>query len=652
MARGRITEASITAVREAARIDEVVSGYVTLKRTGGSLKGLCPFHDEKSPSFHVTPERGFYMCFGCQASGDVIKFLKEIESLDFVSAVEQLADRFRVDLTYEEYTGKPGAPDPAESRAARARLVAANAVAAEFFSAQLLTPEATDARAFLTDRGFDREAATQFGCGYAPNGWDITLKHLLAAGFTAKELTDAGLTSDGKNGPIDRFRGRLMFPIRDVSGEVIGFGARKLLPDDQDKGPKYLNTSETAIYKKSRVLFGLDKARKDISKQRRVVVVEGYTDVMACHLSGETTAVATCGTAFGEDHIRIIRRLLGDDGTGGEVIYTFDGDSAGQKAALRAFTMDDHFQTHTSVAVEPSGMDPCEVRISRGPEGVRALLDDRVPLFEFAIKSTLAQYDLATLEGRTNALAATTPIVAAIKHTEMRSGYIRQLARWTGSDIDTLHQAVLRATNTAPAAADPGSPTSQPVPAHSETPIKDASGAATPDPFERPDPSTLTNSRDALKVLLQNQKFVHLATAELRRNDFGHPSYQAVWDALIAADADPHTAKDPAGWVQAVREATTSPTVAGLVAELSVEPYHAHTGMTHETVLNTFLRLVQESCTRHLDWYERAIADPSLDPEKVLGLLERSNQALHRQEVATDRLNQNLLGTTPTTATN
>jgi DNA primase len=626
MANGRLTDASIAAVREAASIEQVVADYVTLKRAGSAIKGLCPFHDEKGASFHVTPERGYFHCFGCQMGGDVIDFIREIEGLDFVEAIERLAERFRVELTYEENSHHHATPaEAAESRVNRARLHEANNAAAAFYQEQLFAPEAIDARRYLSERNFDRHAAAQFGVGYSPNAWDTLIKHLTGLGFTPDEIATAGLTSETKNGHIDRFRGRLMFPIRDPSGHLIGFGARKLLSDEQDKGPKYLNTPETPIYKKSRVLYGLDAARKHISKKRRVVMVEGYTDVMACHLSGETTAVATCGTAFGEEHIRLIRRLLGDDGSGGEVIYTFDGDSAGQKAALRAFTMDSHFQTHTSVAVDPDGMDPCEVRIAQGPEGVLSLLENRIPLFEFALKSTLSDFDLRTPEGRANALAQAAPILADLKHVEMRDGYIRQLSRWTGTEQSVIRAAVI--------AAPLG--TSTPTPLRTPTDKAPATQDHPDDPYERPTGGH-PNERNALKVLLQHQNFVHLGTVELRRSDFAHPTHKAVWDALVAANADP--AADKTAWARTVHALAPSPTVASVVTELSVDPILLHTALTQETAIKIFLTLAAESAGRKIDRIEIKIADPDLDTQKVLDCLADLERAQQRRALALARI--------------
>ena len=294
---GLIKREDIEAVRDRAKIEDVVGEHVTLKSGGvGSMKGLCPFHDEKTPSFHVRPQLGLWHCFGCGEGGDVISFVQKINSLSFTEAVEYLAGRVGVQLHYEEGSGKvrhgvePGT---------RQRLLDANRLAQEWFTQQLATPAAQAARDFLTGRGFDRRAAAHFGCGYAPAGWDNLANHLRSNGYTERELVESGLCSQGgQNGArvYDRFRDRLIWPIRDVTGATVGFGARRL--SEEDKGPKYLNTPETAIYHKAQVLYGLDLAKKEIARSSSIVVVEGYTDVMAAHLSGVTTAVATCGTVI------------------------------------------------------------------------------------------------------------------------------------------------------------------------------------------------------------------------------------------------------------------------------------------------------------------------------------------------------------------
>src|SRR6478609_7672524 len=435
---GRITDSDRERVRDANRIEQVVGDYVALRNAGGgNLKRLCPFHDEKTPSFQVSPSRGYYHCFGCGKGGDVFAFLQEVDHLTFVESVQRLAERAGVTLTLVE-----GGTSTRAERGTRSRLLAANKAAAAFYADQLTGDGAAVPREFLADRGFDLAAAAHFGCGYAPDGWDILVKALTAQGFSVEELYRAGLARQGQRGPIDQFHRRLLWAIRDAAGDVVGFGARRLFADDRLEA-KYVNTSETPLYKKSQVLFGLDLAKRDISRQRRAVVVEGYTDVMAMHLAGVTTAVASCGTAFGDEQISVLRRYLLDaEVIRGEVVYTFDGDSAGQKAAIKAFESDQRFAANTYVAVAPAGMDPCELRQAKGDEAVRALVDNRSPLFAFAITTTLKQYNLDTAEGRVAATNATVPLVAGIKEATLRDEYIRQLAGWLGSELAPIRARV------------------------------------------------------------------------------------------------------------------------------------------------------------------------------------------------------------------
>jgi len=434
---GRIRQADVDEVKARTNIADIIGERVALKSAGvGSLKGLCPFHDERSPSFNVRPQAGFYHCFGCGESGDVYSFLRAMDHVTFTEAVERLAGRIGYALHYEDGGAAP-------EHTGRARLFAANSAAADFFRAQLMTPEADTARRFLGQRGFDAGAAGHFGVGYAPKGWEGMTKALRAQGFTDEELSSAGLVSQGQRGVYDRFRGRVVWPIRDVTGQVIGFGARRLY--DDDNGPKYLNTPETTLYKKTNVLYGLDLAKRDISREHRVVVVEGYTDVMACHLAGITTAIATCGTAFGADHIPVLRRVMGDDSTAGEVVFTFDPDAAGQKAALRAFADAKRFNAQTYVATGPEGLDPCDLRLARGDGAVRALLETKVPMVEFVLDQRIGGYDLASVEGRVGALRTAAPVVAELRDQLLQPEYIRVLARRLGMDTEDVRREVERA---------------------------------------------------------------------------------------------------------------------------------------------------------------------------------------------------------------
>lgn len=576
---GLIKREDIDEVRQRTDIKEVVDGYVTLKGAGlGTYKGLCPFHDERSPSFTVRPQVGRYHCFGCGEDGDVISFVQKMDHSSFHEAVEKLAARIGYELRYEDGGSGPSREEVGK----RQRLLDAHKIADEFFRAQLLTPGAAEGRNFLHGRGFDRAAAEQFGVGYAPQGWDSLLKHLRGRGFTDAELKLTGMFSEGNRGIYDRFRGRLIWPIRDIAGDTIGFGARKLYEEDQ--GPKYLNTPETTLYRKSQVLYGIDLAKRNIAKDRQLVVVEGYTDVMACHLSGVGTAVATCGTAFGADHIKIARRLLSDDGSGGEVIFTFDGDAAGQKAALRAFEEDQRFVAQTYVAVEPTGADPCDLRQQRGDAAVRDLIGSRRPLFEFAIRVSLKRHDLETVEGRVAALREAAPVVAQIRDSGLRPAYVRELAGWLGMPIEEVSRAVGGAQKRASAqaaqggAGGPGASQGRGVPHQAEgpagagLPASDA-GAA----FHRPDPRdpVAAMERQALEVVLQDPSVLAgPAWDRFEMSRFATPAYAAVHDAIRAAGLA--RAADPVAWVEAVRQEMPEP-LRGLVSELAVVPLPAST---------------------------------------------------------------------------
>ena len=550
---GRIRQADVDEVKARVNIADVIGERVALKPAGvGSMKGLCPFHDERSPSFNVRPQVGYYHCFGCGESGDVYSFLRAMDHVSFTEAVERMAARVGYTLHYED-----GGPAPETT--GRSRLYAANAAAAEYFRAQLMTPEADTGRRFLGDRGFDAGAAAHFGVGYAPKGWSHLMDHLLAQKFTRDELLQAGLVSQGQRGVYDRFRGRLVWPIRDVTGQVIGFGARKLSDDDQ--GPKYLNTPETPIYKKAQVLYGLDLAKRDISRSHRVVVVEGYTDVMACHLAGVTTAIASCGTAFGSDHITVLRRVMGDDSSSGEVVFTFDPDAAGQKAALRAFADEKRFAAQTYVAVAPEGLDPCDLRLQRGDGAVRALMENKNPMFEFVIDQRLKDFDLGSVEGRAGALRAAAPIVADIRDPSLRPGYVRVLARRLGLDMPEVQAAVERAARGADRAEQ-----------------RDNARVAEPAPIAiSVTMASLPNTRDvalergAMMAFLQYghriDPDVFLRALQL---PFGHPALEAVRSSLASTDLS------QPGWAVAAVEAVREP-FRSLAAELLTAEFPART---------------------------------------------------------------------------
>lgn len=549
---GLIRRSDIDEVRSRTNIADIVGEYVTLKNAGvGSMKGLCPFHEERSPSFHVRPQVGFYHCFGCGEGGDVFTFLQKMDHVTFSEAVERMAARIGYELHYED-------GGQASDHGVRARILAANRAAEEFYIAQLKSPEAEPGRAFLGSRGFDASAAERFGVGFAPRGGALGA-HLRKLGYSDEELVTAGLLGRGDRGDVyDRFRGRLVWPIRDITGATLGFGARKLL--DDDNGPKYLNTPETAVYHKSQVLYGLDLARKDISRSRQVVVVEGYTDVMACHLAGVMTAVATCGTAFGVDHIKVVRRVIGDvdnaDTTGtGEVIFTFDPDEAGQKAASRAFAEEQRFAAQTFVAVAPDGLDPCDLRLNRGDDAVRALVRHRRPMFEFMIRRHLDAHNLETVEGRVAALRESAPVVASIRDQAMSVGYTRSLAGWLGMEPSEVSRAV-GAARTATAQVTPAA-----VAADSPRPTEFSLTDLPVDPPTR-------QERDALMAILQYPGDVGRSLVErVSRVRFVNETLTVVRDAVAASIGSLETPD----WVSAVT-AEVPASYASLVQQLAVGP--------------------------------------------------------------------------------
>ena len=556
---GRIKDEDVTYIRDHSPIDDVVADYVQLKNAGGGQKkGLCPFHDEKSPSFHVTPSKGYFHCFGCQVGGDVIAFIMKLEHLTFTETVERLADRIGYTLRYEAGSVNAG---PSINRS---RLVAANTAASNFYQEQLQLPAAQHGRDFLTKRGFDRDAAKNFNVGYAPDEWDGLYKELKGKGFTDEELNLAGLVKEGSKGMIDRYRNRLIWPVKDISGDVVGFGARKLASDEVDTGPKYLNSPETPVYKKNAILYGLDMAKKEIAKSRQVVIVEGYTDVMAAHLAGVTTAVATCGTAFGDEHIRIIRRLLMDaDAFRGEVIFTFDGDAAGQKAALRAFEDDQKFVAQTFVAVEPNGMDPCELRQAHGDDAVRNLVARRVPLFEFAIKSVIANYDITSAEGRVNALNQVAPLIGRIRDASLRPEYVRLLAGWLGMEVDIVSTAVKRSGKPSDIQSDKRVNLTDPV---------------------------LVLEREVLKVKLQLPTMAH-SWVDLEPAAFSFPLYAAL-RTLIDNQKEFST--------QDLLEKCESDELKSLITELTVEPIRTDGEVSDRYITSIFARLREVALSRSI----------------------------------------------------
>ncbi|MCW2769536.1 MAG: primase [Aeromicrobium sp.] len=571
---GRIKDEDIQLVRERTRIDEVVEQYVTLKNAGGgSRKGLCPFHDEKSPSFNVRPSVGSYHCFGCGAGGDVFKFVMEIEGLSFVETVERLAAKGGITLRYEE----GGTPGPRRDPHQRPRLLAAHREAAEFYAAALRSsPDGQTGRQFVKDRGFDQAAAERFGMGFAPRGGEALVSHLRGKGFTEEELVVGGLASRGSRGLYDRFRGRLLWPIREMTGEVIGFGARRMFDDDRVEA-KYLNTSETPIYKKSQVLYGLDLARRSISSSGQAVIVEGYTDVMACHEAGVTTAVATCGTAFGEDHARVMRRLMLDDQAfHGEVIFTFDGDEAGQRAALKTFNGDQQFVAQTYVAVEPRGMDPCDLRLADGDAAVRELVASRIPLYRFVLDNMLSKYDLDRGDQRVDAVREAVSLASAIRDKSKVDALLREIAGRVGADIEQVRSEHRRRAASAPKAG------ARPAPVAEGTP------AAIPSPAVNFGLPQFADEREALKAIVQHPHLAAKLAEDLDDNDFTHPISRLLWQHI---EKMPWPTGPDTNWLPQLADSVADEDAKRILSIAAVEPMRAREGNTPAVVSSVVIRL-------------------------------------------------------------
>ena len=601
---GRIREEDIAKVRERARIDEIIGEYVMLRNAGsGSLKGLCPFHDEKTPSFHVTPARGFFYCFGCGEGGDVITFLQRNQNLSFLEAVQMLADRYGVELVMED-DGQP-----AQAPGLRKRILEANAAAEDFFAQQLESPEGVAGRVFLDGRGFTREHAQHFKIGYAPKNGYALRQALRAQGFDDETLKAAGLIRDFGR---DFFAGRVLWPIRDSAQSVLGFGARRIYDDDRLPA-KYINTPETPVYKKSQVLYGLDLARREIGKRSQAVIVEGYTDVMAAHIAGVETAVASCGTAFGDDHARVLQRLLGtQDGLHGEVIFTFDGDAAGQAAALKVFKGDHNFVSQTYVAVEPTGLDPCDLRMQSGDAAVRELVATRIPLYRFVMENIAQRYDLDRAEGRLGAAREAGELVTSIRDQSLVGQYLRDLAGILGMDVDDVRREVQRRR-------------------HSElsyeeaSPVRPQRDDGWPDPNDR----SLRLERDALKLMLQHPTTFDTDWNGVQPDDFTHPGYVAVMTLIRRV---------PFGddWETRLREEAPSENTAQLMVALLVEPLWREPDEQYSLVHSSRLQLRRVS--RQIDDLKSKLQ--RTDPTKNEAEYRQKFAELTELEMARKRLQQ------------
>lgn len=434
-----IPRSEIDVVKERADIGEIISSYGITLKGSSTLKGLCPFHDESTPSFSVRPSFGTYRCFGCGASGDVFSFIQERDGFSFTDAVKMVAERYGIEVN------DTADKEDEEDRVNKKRLYDLMQEAARFFANKYrMLPQDHPARLELRNRNLEEvEGAPdwlkRFGIGYAPEGWSTITDHLVSKGYRHEEILTVGIAGRSESGrTYDLFRGRLTWEIRDIQGRVIGFGARKLF--DNDKGPKYLNSPQTPLYDKSRVLYGLDLARKEAYSSKTLIVVEGYTDVMALAAVGIDNAVAPCGTAFGDQHANIALRLLGENG---KLVFNFDGDAAGQAAANKVFQVSAPIHNRAFVTQAEQG-DPCDVRLNEGDLALIDLLAEPnlVPLTEFVLRHELSNHAVDTAEGRSNFLRAAAPLLGHITDYAIREDYISKVTFWSGATMDVVRRTM------------------------------------------------------------------------------------------------------------------------------------------------------------------------------------------------------------------
>jgi DNA primase len=419
-----IRDDDVAAVREATDLVAIVTQYTQLKKVGRNHSGLCPFHSEKTPSFSVNGEKGFYYCFGCQAKGDAISFVRDIEHLDFVGAVELLAGKAGITLRYTD-------ENESENRRYRARLTAAVAQAVEWYHERLKSgSDAGAARGYLRSRGFTRDTVERYQLGWAPDDWDQLAQALK---LPDQVLRDAGLGFVNRRGrQQDTFRARVLFPIFDVGGDPVGFGGR-VLPGAE--GAKYINSHESPIYAKSRVLYGLNWAKSDVVAADEVVVCEGYTDVIAYAEAGIPRAVATCGTALTETHVQVLRKFAR------RVVLSFDADTAGQAAAERFYEWEQKFEIDVAVAALPPGVDPGELGRT-DPEALRSAVATARPFLAFRLDRVLGAADLSRPESRARAAEAALDVVAEHPSDLVRDQYLMVVADRCRIDVDQLREAL------------------------------------------------------------------------------------------------------------------------------------------------------------------------------------------------------------------
>ena len=426
---GRIADEKIDEIRERTDIVEVVSSYLPLKRSGVNHQGLCPFHQEKSPSFNVNSARQIFHCFGCGVGGNVFSFLMRMEGLSFPDAVRRLGEKVGVEVEEEAVS-----PEEVRRRDERERILRINEVAGEFYQQLLLTDEeGAPGRRYLRQRGYESEIVRTFQLGFAPGGWESLAKHLTGKSFSSEDSQKAGLVRPGKQerGDYDLFRNRLLFPIHDLQGRMVAFGGRVL----DDSLPKYINSPETAVYHKGQTLYGLYQARDAMRHNGEALVVEGYFDVLALHRAGFSGAVATCGTALTADHARLLKRYAD------KILLIFDEDAAGRQATFRAMDALVPAGLSVSVVTMPVGEDPDSLLKEKGEEGFRLCLDAARPVLEVFIEDQLRVND-ESVEGRARAAEQVLERIKRLPGDLERSLYVKRLAELTGLDVELLKSKV------------------------------------------------------------------------------------------------------------------------------------------------------------------------------------------------------------------
>jgi DNA primase len=572
---GRIRQEDIQAVRERTDIVKVVSAHLQLKKAGrDSLVGLCPFHTEKTPSLSVSPSKQVYHCFGCGEGGNVFRFVEKVEGLSFGETVERLAAEVGVSLRYEGQTSS-------DRRAVGHRQALHRAVleAGRLFNRMLLEGrEAAEARSYLASRAITQQSVERFGIGYAPGYPDFLLKRMSKT-HSPELLVEAGLVArDGAGALRDRFRGRVMFPIHDLSGNAVGFGGRLLEgPNAPRNAAKYVNSPETPIYRKSTLLYNLNRAKAELARSGRAFLVEGYTDVIALDQAGMPSAVATCGTALGEDHIRLLSRFIE------RVVLAFDSDEAGARAAERAYQFHERYPVDLSVLVLPSGQDPADFVKAAGGEAFGELAERAVPLVEYMIDRSLVGRDLTDLEERARAVRAGLALVAGLEDPVRRQEYARVLAGRVGEpEISVMLEL-------------------------DQTLAAGAPGAPRPEAGQRSRvPPNQKVEREALKLLVQAPALCADRLQGLRPEHFAMPQHRTAFELIRDASSavPPGDGRDglpAAALVSVAQEGARGEQIGKLLAALAVEPAETLGEVSADYVEHVFLRLEEFSLKREAD---------------------------------------------------